>query len=145
MARSSAWRRALPPLLLIVVASAQVTLTRVVDLSPWKGGGFGMFSTTDGTAFRYVRVFVSAPGRSEELDVPPSIEIAADRAALYPSSGFLTSVAERVAAREARHARPVDDVRVEVWRVDFDRDLHATTRRLQAVVHHVAAEPGDAR
>ena len=35
---------------------------------PWKSGGFGMFASTDGTAARYMRLFVHAPKRDEELD-----------------------------------------------------------------------------
>ena len=42
-------------------------LARTAGLSPWKGGGFGMFSTTDDAGRRRVRVFVSAPERSEEI------------------------------------------------------------------------------
>ena len=49
-------------------------LRRRRGLSPWKGGGFGMFASLDARPFRYVRIFVEAPGRSEELAVPPSLE-----------------------------------------------------------------------
>ena len=76
-----AWRAALPVALLLAVAGAQVTLTRTAGLSPWKGGGFGMFSTTDDAGRRWVRVFVSAPERSEEIAIAPSLEDAAKRAA----------------------------------------------------------------
>jgi hypothetical protein len=37
------WWAALPAVLLAVVATAQLALTQVALLSPWKGGGFGMF------------------------------------------------------------------------------------------------------
>lgn len=35
----------IPAILLSIVAAAQVRLTRTEQLTPWKGGGFGMFST----------------------------------------------------------------------------------------------------
>ena len=60
------------------------TLARTAGLSPWKGGGFGMFSTTDDAGRRLVRVFVSAPERSEEIAIAPSLEDAAARAAVLP-------------------------------------------------------------
>jgi hypothetical protein len=41
------WPALLPVSLLVVVAGAQVTLATTAGLSPWKGGGFGMFATTD--------------------------------------------------------------------------------------------------
>ncbi len=39
--------RLLPPLCLIGVALVQLGLASAASLSPWLGGGFGMFSTTD--------------------------------------------------------------------------------------------------
>jgi hypothetical protein len=59
--RRQRWRTILPVALLVAVASVQVVLTRTAGLSPWKGGGFGMFSTTDDSGRRRVRVFVTAP------------------------------------------------------------------------------------
>jgi hypothetical protein len=119
--------------LLLAVAVIQVVLVRVADLSPWKGGGFGMFATTDGTAFRYVRLFVDAPGRSEELSVTASLEEPALRAQLFPSDHFLARLADAVWKRERRHGRDVATVRVEVWRVEFsDRPLRGTERRLRS-------------
>ena len=79
-----------------------------------------MFATTDGTAFRQVRLFVEGPERSEELHVPPSLEDAASRAGLFPSDRFMESLAAAVAARERRHGRSVTTVRVEVSRIEFD-------------------------
>src|SRR5262245_2192837 len=75
-ARTAPGGRALRPAApLLAVAVTQVVLARVADLSPWKGGGFGMFATNDGAAFRYVRLFVDAPGRSEETHVTESLEL----------------------------------------------------------------------
>jgi hypothetical protein len=62
---------AAPPLLLVAVAALQMSLALTAQLSPWKGGGFGMFASNDGLPFREVRVLISAPTRSEELTVPP--------------------------------------------------------------------------
>jgi len=123
----------LPVCLLLAVACAQIVLTRTADLSPWKGGGFGMFAATDGSAFRRARIFVEAPERSEELEIPYSLEVSAARAALFPTDRLLTALARGVAAREARHGRPVTTVRVEVWRTEFSGPpLGAAERRLRA-------------
>jgi hypothetical protein len=136
------WRTVLPTVLLIAVAVTQVVLVRAADLSPWKGGGFGMFATTDGTAFRYVRLFADAPGRSEELDVTASLEFAAVRAQLFPSDRFMTRLGEAVGARELRQGRDVSTVRVEVWRIEFsDRPLRATERRLRTLTIPIERQP----
>jgi hypothetical protein len=122
-------RQWLPVCLLLGVASLQVTLTRTADLSPWKGGGFGMFASTDGSAFRRTRIFVEGPDRSEELEIPPSLERAGARAALFPSGRFMSALARGVEAREQRHGRAVTTVRVEVWRIDFGAPSDSATER----------------
>ena len=133
------WRVILPALILLVVAGVQVTLTRMAGLSPWKGGGFGMFSTTDDAGRRWVRVFVNAPERSEEIAVTPSLEDAATRAAVLPTDPQLTRLARRVGERERRYGRPVETVRVEAWRIEYaSGSLRATERMSRDVVYHVA-------
>ena len=110
---------AFPAVVLAVVAATQIVLTEVQMLSPWKGGGFGMFSTLDARPFRYVRMFVRAPERSEELAVPPSLEELAASAEILPSDPQLERLARGVVAREQRRGRPADEVRIDVWRVEF--------------------------
>jgi hypothetical protein len=130
--RHTGWRVWLPAVVLIVVAVAQVLLAKTSQLSPWKGGGFGMFATTDGMAFRHVRIFVEAEGRSEELEITPSQEFSAARAQLFPSDRMLIGLAQTVADRERRYHRPVETVRVEVWRTEFSPvSLGATDRPLR--------------
>ena len=124
------WRTILPVALLVSAACAQVILTRTSGLSPWKGGGFGMFSTTDDSGRRRVRVFVSAPDRSEEIAITPSLEDAAARAAVLPSDGQLTRLARRVIERERRHQRSVQVVRIETWRVVYAPATLAATPHL---------------
>jgi hypothetical protein len=113
------WSAALPAVLLTIVATTQIVLTRVTMLSPWKGGGFGMFATLDGRPFRYARMFVRAPERSEELAVPASLEEFVASAEILPGDAQLDRLARAVVARERRRGRPVDEVRIEVWRVEF--------------------------
>jgi hypothetical protein len=136
------WRVAVPTTLLLSVAITQVLLVKVADLSPWKGGGFGMFATTDGTAFRYVRLFVDAPGRSEELNLTDSLEFDAVRAQLFPSQRFLTRLGEAAGARELRNGREAATVRVEVWKVEFsDQPLRANERRLRSLTIPIDRQP----
>jgi len=124
------WRVLLPVSLLLLVACAQVMLATTSGLSPWKGGGFGMFSTTDDGGRRYVRVFVSAADRSEEIAIAPSLEDAARRASVLPADGELARLARQVVERERRYRRPVDTVRVQAWRVEYARDTLAATSHL---------------
>jgi hypothetical protein len=132
--------------LLVAVASVQVVLTRTAGLSPWKGGGFGMFSTTDDSGRRRVRVFVTAPDRSEEIAITPSLEDAAARAAVLPSRRLLTRLARRVVERERRHGRPVETVRIESWRIVYTPGtLSATARRAREFGYRVDASAAPRR
>lgn len=130
---SSGLRVWLPAALLIVVAVIQIVLAKTADLSPWKGGGFGMFATIDGSASRQARIFVEAPNRSEQLDIARSQEILAGQASLFPSDSNLRNLAIAVAEREQRYGRPVTTVRIEIWRAEFNEHLEATDRNLRTL------------
>ena len=108
-----------PAALLVLVGIGQLGLAHTVGLSSWKGGGFGMFASLDARPFRYVRIFVKAPERSEELTVPPSLEALAASAEHLPGDHQLEQLAQGVVARERRKQRPIVDGRLEVWRVEF--------------------------
>jgi hypothetical protein len=137
-AESRGWRALLPVSLLVVVACAQVTLATTAGLTPWKGGGFGMFSTTDDGRRRFVRIFVSGVERSEEIAISASLQDAARRAAALPGDAELSRLARRVVERERRHRRPVDMLRIETWRIEYAPDsLAATTRLTREFVYHV--------
>jgi hypothetical protein len=130
--------RWVPATLLGVLAVAQIILALAGGLTPWKGGGFGMFSTLDHGAFRRLEVVLDAPDRSEGLEIPPSLEELAARGAAYPADWLLRQLAEGVVARERRYNRPVTRVKVSVWRTEFDPVyLTATEHPLRSFVYDV--------
>lgn len=47
------------PALLVVIALSQFTCAVIFDQSPWKGGGFGMFSSLDDPGNRWFRCFLT--------------------------------------------------------------------------------------
>jgi hypothetical protein len=119
----------IPTFLLIVVACVQIYLARNADLTPWKGGGFGMFSTTDGNANRYLRVYVTAPQRSEEILIKPSLEDLATRAEMYPQNSQLEKLAKAILQDQQKKHLPAQSVRIEVWRIEYDQPkLKPTTK-----------------
>jgi hypothetical protein len=128
----------LPPILLTVVAALQIAMAMTGDMTAWKGGGFGMFSTLDHGAFRGVDIVVEATERSEEIELFPSLQGPAARAVAFPSNRNLRRLARAVAERERRYAMPVDTVRLQVWRQEFDPlTLHATERVLRTFSYRV--------
>jgi hypothetical protein len=120
---------ATPAALLVLVATGQMALSGVAALTPWKGGGFGMFSTNDHAAHRTIRIIVTARDRSEEIAISPSLEDAASRAAMLPGRRELERLARLVVERERRHGRPAEAVRIECWRTEYDPTTLVATRR----------------
>jgi hypothetical protein len=126
-----AWRTTLPVVVLVSVAASQIVLVRTTTLTPWKGGGFGMFSTTDYAAHRSLRITVEGPDRSEEIAIAPSLADLAGRAASLPARRQLDRLARAVASRERRKGRSVESVRIECLRVVYEsRTLGATEERI---------------
>ncbi len=127
----------IPIFLLIVVACAQIYLARTANLTPWKGGGFGMFSTTDGNANRYIRVYVSGPQRSEEILIKPTLEDLATRAEMFPGKSQLEKLAKAIMEDQHQKHLPADSVRIEVWRITYDQFLKPTTKVIHEYTYHL--------
>ena len=123
--------RELPAAVLVALACAQIALAFGAQLSPWKGGGFGMFATNDHGGFRHVRVYALRGGREERLEVPAELERDELRAAWLPSDGVLRGLAG--ALERAGAARGAEALRVEVWRTEFDAALRPTPVRIAAL------------
>jgi hypothetical protein len=75
---------------------------------------------------------VTAPDRSEELLVPPSLEDQAARTSTFPHPAALERLARAVAARETRQGRPARQVTVEIWRATYTATLHAEWTKMTA-------------
>jgi len=52
----------LPTLLLVAIAVNQLILANFFSLSPWLGGGYGMFSTTDVGSNRHIHIYAKSEG-----------------------------------------------------------------------------------
>jgi hypothetical protein len=97
-----------------------------------------MFAALDGSQHRWVRILVFAPERSEELEVPASLEELAARIQLYPARPWLDEFARRIAQREKRQGRSVTKVSIELWRTDYKpRTFESNAHRLAEHTLHV--------
>ena len=61
---------AIPTLVLIAIALIQYTTTHTTVLTPWKGGGFGMFSTVDHDRSRTVTLYLRIDGEEIPVALP---------------------------------------------------------------------------
>jgi hypothetical protein len=99
-----------------------------------------MFSTTDGSLHRYVRVYVSARERSEELLLRGELRGLAARIQAFPAELLLKSLGREIAAEQRRRGLPVEAVHIEVWRIDFARsDLEPRSRNLRKFTYDAGA------
>jgi hypothetical protein len=117
--KRSVERRALvAPALLAALALAQAAGWLAFELSPWKGGGFGMFATSDHGAFRSVRVIERIAGGERPVALPAELDRLRRHAREVPLDANLRRLAEALRAR----APGLGPLRVEVWRTEFARD-----------------------
>jgi hypothetical protein len=135
----------LPSLLLALVALRQVHLTRVTELTPWKGGGFGMFSSADGLSERRLRIVVRAPERAEEIGVPEGLAKLAAKAAVLPDPARLDRLARAIVGAERAAGRSAESVEVAVLGTTYaSKTLFASERTLAHHALRVAVPAEDA-
>lgn len=138
-----AWARAaslVPPVLLVGVALVQIALAHTRDLSPWLGGGFGMFATTDGRDWRHVHVTAERPGLVRDVPIPASLYDLSRRARAEPTRARLRALALRAA--DAEGVRTVSTFRIVLWRTRFEpRTLTPSSHALREVIVPAAKAP----
>ena len=121
----------IPVVLLVVVAIVQTQLVRTAQLDPWKGGGFGMFSSQQ-ASFRHTHVFVTEAGDEVEVELSDELEDLEQRLRALPSESRFRELAREVAQESAGEHPQLTAVRVELWSSRFHADdLMPTTTRLE--------------
>lgn len=107
----------LAPGALLALALLQLFLGRFHDLTPWKGGGFGMFSTVDGPSSRSIRVYLETPDGEIATRLPDWIRNREKYAVSFPARFRLQSIADEVARSHWHYIRgdgwAEDGVRVD--------------------------------
>ena len=92
-------RAAAAPAVLVLVLVSHVALRSSSDLTPWKGGGFGMFSTIDSPATRIVRVELETDVGTVPVAVPSRLKDLVGAAKSAPSPGRLEHLAAVLAGQ----------------------------------------------
>ena len=109
-----------PSVLLIVFAANQLRLARFESLSPWSGGGFGMFSSTDSPGNRHLHAFIQNEGIRREIVIPIDMRQTARRATTLPTRRRLKALAMELAEIESRGSIRWDEIDLQVWAVVYD-------------------------
>jgi hypothetical protein len=115
---------AAPPAVLVGVALFQIHRVDVRDLTPWKGGGFGMFSTLDGRENRHLIITLLGDGGSTRVvaDLPTSagVQRLVARARAMPTAENLENLAGELAGLS--------------WRVPYDNESRTGSQRARVLV-----------
>ncbi len=88
----------LVPGLLVLVACLQLWRAHAHHLTPWKGGGFGMFSTADSPGKRTLRTYLITP-EGEALALYGTLSIQENRVLGMPDTKTLEQIARETAAQ----------------------------------------------
>lgn len=135
-ARTLRW---LPPALLVAVALNQLWLAFSADLTPWCGGGFGMFSTSDGRSSRHLHAWALGPSVRIELEIPIELDERVQAAAALPSDARLRALARDLAQYAVSDFEPPESIRIEVFTTNYDAiTLSPTAVLLRALESPVA-------
>lgn len=122
------------PALLVLVAAVHLVRVDRLDQSTWSGFGFGMFATIDSEEHRVVRAAAIVSGDEVPVPVPGALRREAFELRSVPTERRAAAFAEALADAGAL-PEGSDQVIVEVWAADLERDPLALSIRLVRRVH----------
>ena len=120
----------LPAVLLATVAMNQLRLAHTESLSPWSGGGFGMFSTTDSPDNRHLHAVVQNESIRREVAIPKALATETLRVTTLPTRKRLGALAAELALIESDGLIVWDEIEVQVWVVEYQAGSLAPHGRL---------------
>jgi hypothetical protein len=120
----------LPACVLVLVAANQHRLAHTEDISPWSGGGFGMFSSTDAPNNRHLHAFVQNEGIRREVAIPAELEVAVRRATTLPTRRRLERLGEQLASLESDGRIRWDEIELQVWALTYEPETLLPAGRL---------------
>jgi hypothetical protein len=120
----------LPAALLVSVATNQLRLVDTASLSPWSGGGFGMFSSVDSPGHRHLHAFVLNQDIRREVALPRDMKEAVLRATTLPTPERLAALAIELARLESDDTIRWDEIELQVWTVNYNAGSLSPSGRL---------------
>ena len=124
-----------PIILFAVIAANHFYWVHQAHLSPWLGGGYGMFSTTDYGPSRYIKVYALQDNIiQEEIEIPEYLSMLARKTRGLPDDKNVLSFALAIEnyLNANQHGYPV--IRIEVLNSHYDSEtLHPTYKKLNVI------------
>ena len=122
------------PLLLLVVAGRQIILVHTVGLSPWHGGGFGMFASIDRDERRLIKLdAIACQGQQISQVLTPETTGLTDPAWTHlttvPKASRLSALGDQLLADKNLSNSSIDSsdsgclrkIQLQVWRLHYSQ------------------------
>jgi hypothetical protein len=113
-------RELFPPIVLVAVAFSQIWLAHTEHLSPWLGGGFGMFSSQDVGGTRHLHAFALHAGVRRELELPEGLRHEISRALALPTPERLRALADQFGVQDDPDFGVAQALELQVFATRFD-------------------------
>ena len=129
----------LPVIVFFLIAANHFYLVKTAHLTPWLGGGYGMFSTTDYGPSRFIKVYgVKNSVIQEDIEIPEQLSMLARKVRGLPDNKNVGLFAEAIASylQDNQHSFPV--IRIEVLTTQYQPEtLRPTYHKLNMIDHQV--------
>lgn len=123
-----------PLIILLIVAGVQFFLVKTADLSPWRVGGFGMFSSVGDINTRYLRAYGVNNGKETALELTALEYHTAYRFRVFPSDSNFLALAQVLSCNPEVLSR-YKGIRLEYFTATFEASppqLHVSKVREQS-------------
>jgi hypothetical protein len=118
------WYWLIAPALLICIAGQQVFLSQVHHLSPWSGGGFGMFSSLDSGYRRTLEANIEYDGIRQQQPLPKQLNDTVLDTITLPTPNNLDRLAYKLSHQLNSSMTPPYKITLSVWRTRYSpKDL----------------------
>ncbi len=99
----------LVPLIAFSVAARQYYLAHYLSLSPWSGGGFGMFTTSDNPNNRFCHIHLLVDNQVLCVEFPSDMGLGFKTLDTHPNSDQLNDMTKKIASKTwVRFQKKVD-------------------------------------
>ena len=152
------WIAVIPVAVLLLIASVQIYTAHTTELSPWKGGGFGMFSTVDVPTERVVDLYLIIDGEEIPTAIPGAFQGQKASLTPMPTESRTRQMAQALANqswidlgeqlppplhRFAHHAEPATDRYLIPLGATHDPDRAIEVDAIRLQVFGLGFEPDD--
>ena len=126
----------------MAVALHQLWLAERYQLSAWSGGGFGMFSTTDGWGTRHLHAVALGPAFRTALEIPSALDEDVKQALALPTDERLLDLARALAEGTSFDLEQPETIRIDVFARRHDPEtLAPSSALLRSVVLRLEDAP----